>query len=58
MHTCSSLQSYDTEIVKKMYEKFMKNPIVPILACVALNTAFSIARRRFVKSMSQVEFNR
>ncbi|EFO21472.2 hypothetical protein LOAG_07024 [Loa loa] len=48
----------DTGIVKRMYDKFMKNPAVPVLACVALHTAFSIARRRFVKSMSQAEFNR
>ncbi|MCP9263965.1 hypothetical protein DINM_006910 [Dirofilaria immitis] len=48
----------DTGIMKKMYEKFMRNPAVPVFACIALYTAFSISRRRIIKSMSQTEFNR
>ncbi|VDO30214.1 unnamed protein product [Brugia timori] len=50
--------SDDTAVAKRMYEKFMKNPAIPVFACVALQMAFSIARKRFVKSMSQAEFNR
>uniref|UniRef100_A0A915Q0J8 HotDog ACOT-type domain-containing protein n=1 Tax=Setaria digitata TaxID=48799 RepID=A0A915Q0J8_9BILA len=48
----------DKGILKRMYEKFMKNPVIPVLACTALYAAFCMSRRRFIKSMSQAEFNR
>uniref|UniRef100_A0A8R1Y3U6 Uncharacterized protein n=2 Tax=Onchocerca TaxID=6281 RepID=A0A8R1Y3U6_ONCVO len=48
----------DSGTMTKMYEKLMRNPAIPVLACVALYTAFSISRKRIIRSMSQTEFNR
>ncbi|KAL3995226.1 putative integral membrane protein [Acanthocheilonema viteae] len=48
----------DAGVMKRMYEKFMKNPTIPILACVTFQMVLLIARKSFMTSMSQAEFSR